>query len=191
MCKRLFLIIILAALFYIAESDAQSRNSSHGIGIGPQIGFQKAGDADEGRLMFGGFLRLKVSDALGFEGSINYRTEQYANDMITVRSWPVLASVLFYPVPIVYGIAGAGWYNTTFDFDPGFQQLDLDDKTETNFGWHIGAGAEIPVAENIKLTGDIKYVFLNYDWEDLGDTPLNDFNSNFYIINVGLAFGLR
>jgi opacity protein-like surface antigen len=190
MCKRSFLVVTLVVLFYISESEAQNNNSSS-IGIGPQIGYQRAGDADEGSFMYGGFIRLKVSDALGFEGSINYRTEQYANDMVTVRSWPVLASVLFYPVPVVYGIAGAGWYNTTFDFDPGFQQLDLADKTQTNFGWHLGAGVEIPVAESIKLTGDIKYVFLNYDWADLSSTALSDFNSNFYIINVGLSFGLR
>ncbi|MFO7446584.1 MAG: outer membrane beta-barrel protein [Ignavibacteriaceae bacterium] len=189
MCKKSLVILIF--LLIISESEAQRKSSEGSIGIGPQIGYQRAGDADEGRFMFGGFLRAKLSDAFALDGSINYRTEEYFDGAITVRSWPVLVSALVYPFPMLYGIAGGGWYNTTFDFDEGFQEGDLDDETQTNFGWHLGAGVEIPLAESVMLVGDIKYVFLDYDWEDLSDTPLNDFNSNFYIINVGLSFGLR
>jgi opacity protein-like surface antigen len=190
MLKKYLFILMTPVLFYFSDSYAQIPGEP-GIGIGPQIGYQRAGDADEGRFMIGGLVRIRLTSALAVEGSINYRTEQYADNMISVRSWPVLVSALFYPLPIVYGVAGAGWYNTTFTFDPGFGQFNLADKTQTNFGWHIGAGAEIPVANNLSLTGDIKYVFLNYDWNDLNDIPLKDFNSNFYIINVGLIFQLN
>ncbi|GEM_PF-425525 len=189
--SKIFFTVLLI-IFFISDSNAQRKSKSEGsIGIGPQIGYQRSGDADAGRFMFGGFIRAKLSDAFGIEGSINYRTEEYANGSITVRSWPVLASALVYPFPMLYGIAGAGWYNATFDFDPGFQQMDLADQTQTKFGWHIGAGAEIPLADKLMLTGDVKFVFLNYDWDELNDVPLTDYNSNFYIINIGLAFGLR
>lgn len=189
--------MIIAALFLlILTSEIKAQYSKEGgagsIGIGPQVGYQRSGDADAGQFMFGGFFRAKLSDAFGVEASLNYRQEEYADGKITVRSWPVLLSALVYPFPMFYGIAGGGWYHTTFDYDPGFDQQDLADKTSNPFGWHLGGGVEIPLGETVKLTGDVKYVFLNYDdLEDFGDVPLDDVNSNFYVINVGIAFGLR
>ncbi len=38
------------------------------------------------------------------------------------------------------------------------------------------------------LTADIRYVFLNYDWSNFPGAGGN--NANFYVINVGLLFGL-
>lgn len=166
-------------------------NEEGNIGIGPQLGYQRAGDADAGKFMYGAFFRAKLSSAFGVEGSINYRQEEYADGKVTVRSWPVLVSALIYPFPMFYGIAGGGWYNTTFDFDPGFDQQDLADKSTNNFGWHLGAGAEVPIGESVRLIGDVKYVFMDYDWEDFNDVPLKDYNSNFYVISIGLLFGFK
>jgi opacity protein-like surface antigen len=192
MLRRIFVIISAIITLSVIDTNAQrNRDEAGTIGIGPQIGYQRSGDADAGEFMYGGFFRAKLSNAFGIEASLNYRHEEYANGMITVRSWPVLLSALVYPFPMFYGIAGGGWHHTTIDFDPGFSQQDLADQTSNPFGWHLGAGVEIPMGESVKLTGDVKYVFLDYAFQDFLNTPINDYNNNFYIVNVGLAFGFR
>jgi opacity protein-like surface antigen len=189
---RMMLILLFAVLFTV-QSEAQYRErpraTESSIGIGPQIGYQRAGDAESGRIMLGAFIRAKLSMAFAIDGSVNYRTEEYGP--INVTSWPVLLSVLVYPVPAVYGLAGVGWHFSTIGFENSRFEDDLEDRTESPFGFHLGGGLEIPLGETMKLFGDIKYVFLNYDLENIDEVPLSDLNSNFYLINVGLAFGLR
>ena len=96
---------------------------------------------------------------------------------------------LFYPLPIVYGAVGVGWYNTTFDYDEGKPGLlGLGSETKQEFGWHFGAGAELPLGAHTKLVGDVRYVFLNYDFKQFpGSSGLS---SDFYVITVGLLFAL-
>lgn len=96
-------IAIVIIVFYSGILSAQ------GIGVGPTLGYQKATDADAGNLMFGAAIRVKLPSAMGVEGSINYRQEKYGDGLLTVKSWPVTASVLYYPLVSVYGMLGAGW----------------------------------------------------------------------------------
>ena len=179
MWKKTLLIIGLIALI-VTPMNAQ------GVSIGPQVGYYKAQDAD-GNFMGGVAWRMKLMPVLGVEASINYRQEKYANDDVTVRSWPVMVTGLFYPLPIAYGAIGAGWYNTTIDYNQEKYSF-LKDETTQEFGWHFGGGVELPVGTNFTLTVDMKYVFLNYDFKEIvGNT---DLNSNFYVLSVGLLFGL-
>jgi opacity protein-like surface antigen len=161
--------------------------SAQEIGVGPVVGYQKASDADDGRLMYGAALRLKLSPGLGLEGSINYRQEKYADGLLTVKSWPVMASALLYPLPNVYGILGGGWYNTTFEFDQN-QLSVLNNRTKQEFGWHLGGGLELPFSTTSKIIGDIRYVFIDYDLEEL--VQINGVQNNFYVITVGLLIGI-
>jgi opacity protein-like surface antigen len=170
--------ITLAMIAFFAPYVA-----AQSMGVGPQIGFHRAADADNGNFMGGAALRLKLTPALGVEGSINYRQEQFINDALTVRSWPIMVTGMLYPLPVAYGAIGAGWYNTTFDFNSDI----LEDETSQEFGWHFGAGVELPVGTNVKLTGDLRYVFLDYDFDEV---PFDDVDSNFYVISGGLLFGL-
>jgi opacity protein-like surface antigen len=193
---RMILIVLFAVLF-VTQTDAQYRDRStprateSSIGAGPQIGYQRSGDADAGRIMVGAFIRAKLAMALALDLSVNYRTEQY-DAGIDVTSWPVLLSALVYPIPAVYGIAGVGWHFSTISYRNDRVELaNLGDRTSSPFGFHLGAGLEIPLAQTVKLFGDIKYVFLDYDLDDVEDVRLGDLSSNFYLINVGLAFGLR
>lgn len=94
---------------------------------------------------------------------------------------------LIYPLPIVYGAMGAGWYNVTYDYDQSRLPLFTDETTQ-KFGWHFGGGVELPVGSSIKITGDVRYVYLNYDFKEIpGSSGLK---SNFVVITVGLLFGL-
>lgn len=165
------------------QANAQS------IAIGPQVGYQKARDADEGNIMGGAALRFKLTPALGVEASINYRQEKFANDALTVRSWPVMATGLIYPLPIVYGAIGFGWYNTTFDYDQSKSPFQsVDDETKQKVGWHFGGGVELPVGATSKFTADIRYVFLDYEFKQLPGS--GDLNGDFYVITAGFLFGL-
>ncbi|MBN1826056.1 MAG: outer membrane beta-barrel protein [Candidatus Eisenbacteria bacterium] len=158
-----------------------------GLGIGPQVGYYKASDADEGEFLFGGALRLKPIPFLGVEGSINYRQESYYDDALKVKSWPVMVTGLVYPIPFVYGLAGAGWYNTTFEYDSQVFPGLGDEETTSEMGWHVGAGVELPLGTGARLAGDVRYVFLDYELE--GTSELQSADSNFYVITVTLFFG--
>ena len=179
MLKKTLLIMGLIALM-VAPMNAQS------VSLGPQVGYYKAQDAD-GNFMGGVAWRFRFTPMLGLEGSINYRQEKYANDALTVRSWPIMVTGLIYPLPLVYGAIGAGWYNTTFDYNQD-KVASLKDETTQEFGWHFGGGVELPVGSNFKLTGDIRYVFLNYDFKEIPGS--GNLDSNFYVVTVGFLYGL-
>jgi opacity protein-like surface antigen len=179
MWKRTLLLMGLTALM-VAPVKAQS------INFGPQLGFYKAKSADQSALMGGAALRLKLM-GLGVEASINYRQEKYANGALAVSSWPVMITGLFYPLPIVYGAIGAGWYNLTFNYDQRMLPT-YKDETIKKMGWHFGGGVELPLGSNLKLTGDIRYVFLDYDFKQIPGT--GDLKNNFSVITAGVLFGL-
>ena len=186
MVKYVSLMIALVALSSISLF-AQSSMS-----VGPQLGIYKSQDADNAKLMGGAALRLRIDQGFGIEGSINYREEEYNNGYLTAKSWPVMVTGLVYPLPVAYGAIGAGWYNTSVDYNyppgynggPGMNSSD----TEQKFGWHFGGGVEVPVGQVGKLVGDIRYVFLDYNFKTLPGT--NGVNSDFYVITAGMQFGL-
>ena len=125
---------------------------------------------------------------LGVEGSINYRNEEYAGGSVNVRSWPVMVTGLIYPIPIAYGAIGAGWYNSRFEYNVTRLGLTLESETKQQFGWHFGGGVDIPLGSRAKLVGDVRYVFLDYDFKQFpGSSGLN---ADFYVITAGLLFGL-
>jgi len=181
MRKKTLLTMGLIMLM-VASVKAQS------VSLGPQVGYYKVKDADQAALMGGVAWRFKLLPVLGAEASINYRQEKYLDGLLTVRSWPVMVTGLIYPLPIVYGAVGFGWYSLTFDFDQNKLPL-IQDETMKKVGWHFGGGVELPVGSSIKLTGDIRYVFLDYKFKELpGHGNLK--NSDFYIITAGLLFKL-
>jgi opacity protein-like surface antigen len=181
----------IALLLILLGSSIPARAGS-GISLGPQVGFYKSKDADAARAMYGGALRLRLSDGLGVEGSINYRKEEYANGYVTVKSMPVMATGLLYVFPIVYGAIGAGWYNTKLEYEipPTLfgSSTTVTNETQQNFGWHFGGGLELPLGKSAKLVGDIRYVFLNYEFKTIPGT--GGMKSDFYVITAGLLFNL-
>ncbi|MGE5365126.1 MAG: outer membrane beta-barrel protein [Bacteroidota bacterium] len=195
--RDIFMSMLLVVVLCSANIAAQQELGKPGLGFGPQVGFYKAGDADDGRFMFGVALRARLNMALGVEASINYRQEEYGNGAVAVRSWPVMVTGMFFPIPIVYGAIGAGWYNTSYDYSNDLKNLpddvtkiDLSDETRQEFGWHLGAGLEIPVGGSLRITGDFKYVFLEHKFKDFAQTAVNnDLSSNFYVISAGILFG--
>ncbi len=184
-------VLVLFLLAGAAMARAQGTQTQGSLGLGPQLGFHKAKDSDDLRLMLGAALRLKFDQALGVEGSVNYREEKYRSGGVTVRSWPVMVTGLLYPIPVVYGAMGAGWYNTSIDYDVNIlgSPVNISSERKQRFGWHFGGGVELPVGSSAKLVGDIRYVFLDYDFKTFPGS--GNVKSDFYVITVGLLFGLQ
>jgi opacity protein-like surface antigen len=179
--------MLVCSLFVLLVSAVYAQEMMNPFSIGPQVGYFKASDADDGNIMPGAALRLRLANALGLEASIDYRQEHYHNDAITLKSWPVLITGLFYPTQYIYGAVGVGWYNTQIEYS---KELDLfSDKSSQKFGWHFGAGVEMPLTKQIKLATDFRYTFLNYDFGAVPGT--NNISSDFFIITAGLFFQLN
>jgi len=178
----------LMCVCYIKAQD-EPQSSSY---LGPQLGWQKASDADNANLMIGSAFRAKLSPVLGLEASVNYRKEEFDNGAVNVTNWPVMVTGLIYVLPIVYGAIGAGWYNTSITYSSDLHLFGVEDQTEQKFGWHFGGGLEIPLGMSRNpgaiLAADIRYVFLNYDFQKLPGSP--GVNSNFVYMTVGLLFNL-
>ncbi len=188
MCKKM---ILVTTIIFFASIMAYTQEAK--TYIGPQLGWQKASDADNGELMPGGAIRIKFTPSLAFEGSINYKQENYSDGNIKVTSWPVMISGLIYPVNTIYGDIGVGWYNTAIDYSSIYHAMGLNDSQKQKFGWHFGAGTEIPLTQNYNspgaiLTADFRYVFLNYNFTKVPGSK--DINSDYFIVTVGLLFGL-
>ena len=178
MWKKALLIIGFSVVMF-TQLNAQS------MSLGPQLGYFKVQDADNWSSMIGGVLRLKLVPGLGAEASINYRQENYLNNAVTVRSWPVMLTGLIYLLPIAYGLVGFGWYNLTFDYNQNELPLFKDETTQ-KVGWHFGGGLEWPISSILTLSGDIRYVFLDYDFQAIPGS--GDLKSNFTVITARFMF---
>jgi hypothetical protein len=187
--KMIYMIILFVgfiSLTYGQDGDSQGyRTNIHNpVAVGVQGGFSKAADADNGKFLGGGLVRAYLTNAVAFEASILYRQEEYKDGAIKVSSWPVQLSGLFYPVEYLYGVVGVGWYNAKIEYSGTLN--DIPDKTSQKFGWHFGAGLDIPLGERAFLFGDFRYVFLNYNFEDVPGG--GEINSDYFQISAGLMF---
>ena len=187
MKARIILTSILILLCSLPLA-AQKADMQSGLSFGPQVGLYKVHDSDGMSFMGGVALRARAA-ILGVEASINFRQDEYRDGLVEATSWPVMVTGLIYPVPIAYGAIGAGWYNTTFQYTaPPGSTGDFPDDTKQEFGWHFGGGLELPLgAEMAKLVTDIRYVFLNYEFDNF---PGTEENANFLVITAGVLFNL-
>jgi opacity protein-like surface antigen len=178
---------ILLGLLTLLPLAAYSQSSVY---LGPHLGIQKSPDAENSNYLVGATLRIPLMPALGLEGDVGYRKEEYGNGAVTVKDWPLTVTGLLYPLPVLYGGIGGGWYNSTIDYSDAYNQTGIDDETTQDFGWHLAAGIELPTSSSIKLYGDVRYVFLDRKFDELPGAVLDGEKSDFYSINFGLLFGL-
>ncbi|MDH7605378.1 MAG: outer membrane beta-barrel protein [Melioribacter sp.] len=173
-------LLLFVTIFSFASLKAQT------IAIGPQLGYHKSEDA-EGSLLLGAMGRIYLANSLALEASINYRSEDYENGGVKTKMYPVMVSGLLYFFPLLYGTIGAGWYNTKIDYSNSLNSLGFKDETKSEFGYHLGIGAELGLG-NLILTGDVRYVFLNLKLDRL--PGVKELKNNFYVITAGVLFEL-
>lgn len=158
--------------------------SAQSIAFGPQVGFIKTTKADKATVMPGAALRINLL-GLSAEGSIYYKAEEFENGAIKTTSYPFMLTGMLNILPIIHAEAGIGYYNTKIEYSGIYGGVKSE--TKNDVGYHVGAGAELPLG-NLLLTGDVRYVFLNYKL----DNPLKitELKSDFYVIMVGAMFKL-
>ena len=149
----------------------------------PSVGFSRGVDSDEGKSNIGLALRGDLAgNAVQGEIGTSYRKEEFFDGDLKLRMVPVTASILFRPVRLLHADVGAGWYFTKFDYDDA---LLIDDETTQEFGVHVGAGLQVPVAERAALDLTGRYVFMQDQESQL--VP-ETFDPDFWNMSLGLAF---
>lgn len=135
--------------------------------LGLRAGFHKARDADEGTWLGGVQLRLGMGEVLALEGSIEVRRDEFLDGVAKILSYPVQATLLVYLMKSemsLYLLGGLGWYYSKISFD---SSLGVDDETDSDVGFHIGAGVDFGLGEDTSVNGDIRYIFLDPDSDNL------------------------
>lgn len=149
----------------------------------PSIGLTKPVDGgNDTKVLVGLALRDNLAPLLKGEIGVAYRSESRYDGQLEVRSWPVTASLYLTPVPALYGGAGVGWYQTTFDYSSDLPLVR--DETKQLFGVHVGGGMQVPLAAAaLDLNG--RYVMLRDQQSRL--VP-EKFDPDFWTLSLGLAF---
>jgi opacity protein-like surface antigen len=164
------------------------------LGIGGHLGYFKVSADGEKTIYGGGHVRLRLPILLSFEGALDYRPSA-SRDVtgvpggeLDVTTYPITISALGYPFPGLYLLAGIGWYNTTIELAGSGISTGPSSDTHDNLGFHAGAGLELPVGSNASLSGDVRYVFLDYDVSDLKIAGLSDLDANYVSFGIGITF---
>jgi opacity protein-like surface antigen len=158
--------------------------------IGPRAGYVKPFDADEGTWFGGAQVRIYIGEHFALEGSIEFHRNEYSDGALAVTTFPVQVTGLLYPFKEAelkpYALGGIGWYYTTTDIDPPLVPAS-ESQTDVLFGFHLGAGAELPLDEGMSLNADLRYIILSDP--DFGG-PANDDEFDSWQFTVGLNFKL-
>jgi len=171
----------------VLAADGSDGTAVSGFGLGPRLGFYKPADADNGRFFGGVQARIRVLPFLGIEGSVDYHQANFANNVVQVRTYPVMVSGLlyFYPNPVIspYLLAGVGWH---------FQDIEIrgpSPSTERShqFGGQVGGGFDIPLGERVTLDADIRYIFLDFD-DDVNTRSGTALSADSVAGTVGVTF---
>ncbi len=172
---------LLTAIVLTGTAHAQSS----GLGIGGHYSWVRNQDTEESSSMLGAMLRLRGT-IVGVEGAIDYRKEDLGGDT-DLKTWPVTASLMIYPLPVIYALGGLGWYNTTIDFPDASL---FEDQTDSQLGYHLGAGVEFPVATTVNLTGDFRYHFVDYEFDEIPES-IGKVDADALSLNGGVIIYLK
>lgn len=172
---RLWIAALVLATAVPATAEA-------GFGIGGRFSYLRNQGIEDNSTMLGIMARFRTQ-FLGLEAAIDTRNEEL-NDGSELRSRPVTASLMIYPLPMVYGLAGLGLYHSTLEVADGSED------TETTLGYHYGLGAEMPLVPLVKLTADLRYHFLDYEFEDIGPS-LGKVDADSWAISAGVILYLK
>lgn len=158
--KRIVFVLVLSFLLLPCFVYAQSPHVSS-AGFGGHFAWWEPKDADEASLFYGIQTRLRISDTFAIEGSLDYYSENIGSN-VEMTIYPLQASLLIYLIPSrvleVYILGGAGWYNYEID------TLNKDESGQ-EFGWHGGAGLELPLTEYFSVHGDLRWVYFKPEIE--------------------------
>jgi outer membrane immunogenic protein len=162
------------------------RSDQTEFSIGPAVGYQQIRDADDGTWFVGIQARVRFLRYLGLEGAILFHQDEFADGDVEVTTYPVQLTALLFPFPDSpiepYGLFGAGWYYSRFDFD---DSIGGGDETDRNFGFHIGAGAQIEIGSRLHVFGDFRWIFM--DESGVDNSQIEDEEFDTWMVMLGLS----
>jgi outer membrane protein with beta-barrel domain len=166
-------VLSMAMAFAISRTDAAE--------LIPSVGLTRSVDGDDAKSQIGIALRsAMLPPVLHSEIAVGYRREEFFGGDLETKMWPVTVSALVSPLPTLHADAGAGWYNTTYNYKDPL----LKDETKQKFGVHMGGGLKMPLGPvaGIDLTG-------RYVWMQKQESKLvpQKFDPNFWTLSLGLA----
>lgn len=178
--RAVALAAAMAAALVTTAPPAEAENSE----IVPMVGLSRSPDSDNDAEIFGSLaFRHRFAPILLTEIDISYRSEDYYEDQLHLRMWPITASLYLSPVPSIYAGAGVGFYNLTLDYEDNTEVLE--DQTSQEFGVHLGGGLQVPLAPSAAIDLNGRYVFIQDQENDL--VP-DTFDPDFWATRVGVAF---
>jgi hypothetical protein len=176
----------LTGSLLLAVLLAVSASTSRAMQFIPSLGLSKSTESGAGDAkLFGGLaLRASILPFLSAEGGINYRQESFFDDELTVRMWPVTASLWLTPFPTLYAGGGVGWYRTTYDL----RNPEFEDTTTNKIGVHLGGGVTVPLTPALGLDLNGRYIFMQQDNKlEWGTVLPSEFNPDFWSTSLGLS----
>jgi Outer membrane protein beta-barrel domain len=165
-CTRLPATFLFASITLAMATPC----AAQGFGIGMRLSMMNSDeviDSSDGSTRFtGGQVRLRGGDKIGFEVSLDRRSEKFELVNERVTDTPIQASMLLFPVkgsfsPFVLG--GAGWYSHKIE---SLDAAGPESVSNTKFGWHAGFGAELLMGRHAGLHADYRYTFLDFGGDD-------------------------
>lgn len=170
-------LLIVMAVLLVGIQTAHATESF----LIPSVGMTRAIHGDNEVTPFGQLaLRTRWSPLVSSEIGVGYRQDRYDDGALTVRTWPVQATLWLSPIPQVYAGAGVGMYNSSLDFR---DDLGLRNRTTQRFGTHVGGGLAIPLTSGVGLDLNAKYVFLERQ-----NVDFFSFDPSHWTTSAGLAF---
>jgi opacity protein-like surface antigen len=134
--------------------------------VGFRTGFLMATDADDAVGFVGIGARFPIADVAAVEVSLDFWADEFANGDAQVFHAPLMVSAMFYfpieiPTTTPYILAGVGLHSMTFEYS-GALAAESDD-TESEFGFHGGAGLEMSVGSSLKVHMDVRWILVDPD----------------------------
>ncbi len=189
---RFFLPFVLVVFVATSiQAFAQRNDIENTFGVGPQAGWYRSSDAEEGAMFFGLLGRLRLGNNVGLEASFSYRdAEVFRTGQIDLNN--LTADVTYVPITFSlmifapvgsfltpYATAGIGFYYTIEAYDvtkvasSDIRKL-LQDEENFETGYHFGLGLEIPFSRNIAIHGEFRYLFLGTSITSIRDLQTLD-----------------
>jgi opacity protein-like surface antigen len=136
------------------------------LGIGPRFSMVRGDIASNtpSTRFFGGTVRLNTSKAVGFEGSLDFRTTMDTTGTQRLRETPLQGSLLIYPFRSVlspYALGGMGIYTRTYDVLAPSGVI-VQSAQERKTGMHLGFGGELRVSKHAVAYVDYRYRFVKF-----------------------------
>jgi hypothetical protein len=157
------------------------------LSLGPHIGWVYTKDSEENLFTYGGAARLSILQFLTAELAVQYQKEDTGQG--DIATLPIQLSGMLNIMPFLHGTVGFGYYSVDASLEGVSSTLGSIDDTAQDAAMHIGAGVNFPLATRGTLTGELRYVFLDYSLDDVNGQPI-DVDADFFQITAGVLFKL-